>query len=213
MAGIVEKIREEAKKYFLDAKPTHDWSHVERVYNLCMHIGKKENADLEILGIAALLHDIGREQEDKTKGKLDHAIIGAEMAREILKKHNFKEDKINKIVHCIETHRFRNNKIPETKEAKVLFDADKLDAIGAIGIGRAFLFSGEVGARLHISDIDINNTKEYTKEDTAYREFLVKLSKIKDRMLTDEGKRIAEERHRFMVKFFNRLNEEVKGNL
>ncbi len=213
MAGIVEKIREEAKKYFLDAKPTHDWSHVERVYNLCMHIGKKENADLEILGIAALLHDIGREQEDKTKGKLDHAIIGAEMAREILKKHNFKEDKINKIVHCIETHRFRNNKVPETKEAKVLFDADKLDAIGAIGIGRAFLFSGEVGARLHISDIDINNTKEYTKEDTAYREFLVKLSKIKDRMLTDEGKRIAEERHRFMVKFFNRLNEEVKGNL
>jgi uncharacterized protein len=121
--------------------------------------------------------------------------------------------KIEKIIHCIETNRFRGNKKLKTKEAKVLFDADKLDAIGAIGIGRAFLFAGEIGAKLHDKNVDIKKTKEYTKNDTAYREYLVKLRKIKDRMFTKEGKRIAKERHKFMVNFFNRLNKEVEGKL
>ena len=116
-------------------------------------------------------------------------------------------------MHCIECHRFRKNKPPISIEAKILFDADKLDSIGAIGIGRAFSFAGGVGARLHIKDIDITKTKEYSVDDCAYREFLVKLIKLKDRMLTKEGKRIAKERHNFMVEFFDRLNKEVDGEL
>ena len=88
-----------------------------------------------------------------------------------------------------------------------------MDAIGAIGIGRAFLFAGEMGAKFHEKDVDIEKTKEYSKEDTAYREFIVKLRKIKDRMFTKEGKRIAKERHKFMVNFFDRLNKEVDGKL
>ena len=105
------------------------------------------------------------------------------------------------------------SKIPNSKEAKILFDADKLDSIGAIGIGRAFLFAGEIGAKLHNKDVDIDKTKPYTKEDTAYREYMIKLRKVKERMLTDEGKHIAKERHKFMVEFFDRLNKEVDGNL
>ena len=79
----------------------------------------------------------------------------------------------------------------------MLFDADKLDSIGAVGVGRAFLFAGEIGARLHDKHIDVPKTKPYTRDDTAYREFLVKLGRVRDRMTTREGRRIAVDRHRF----------------
>jgi len=210
---LFEKIKEEAKTYFKNAKGSHDWSHVERVYNLALRIGKKENVDLEVIKLDAILHDIGRKIEDETNGKIDHAEIGAKMAKEILEKYNVEKEKIEKVVYCIQTHRFRKNKRPETKEAKVLFDADKLDSIGAIGIGRAFLFAGEIGAKFYDKDIDIKKIKEYSRDATVYREYMVKLRKIKNKMFTKEGKRIAEERHRFMVEFFKRLDKEVKGKL
>ncbi len=101
--------------------------------------------------------------------------------------------------------------MPKSLEAKILFDADKLDSIGAVGIGRAFLFAGEVGAKLHNGHQDLSKTVSYSREDTAYREFQVKLRKIKDRLLTPSGRKLAEGRHRFMVRFFERLDAEVKG--
>lgn len=211
--NLLAQIKEEAKHYFTNAKGSHDWEHTERVFNLCMHIGKKENSDMEILKLASILHDIGREYQDKTNGKVCHAEKGAILARELMEKYSVDKEKIEKVVYCIACHRFRGDKVPQSKEAKVLYDADKLDSIGAVGIGRAFLFAGEVGAYLHNVGVDIEKTEPYTKEDTAYREFVVKLSKIKDNMLTEEGKRIAEERHAFMEEFFERLNKEVEGDL
>jgi uncharacterized protein len=176
-------------------------------------MGEIENADMEVLQLAAILHDIGREEQDASEGRVCHAAIGAVMAQEILEEHGLPGDKIDKVVHCIATHRFRGGKAPLSKEAKILFDADKLDAIGAIGIGRAFVFAGEVGAKVHNKDVDVEQTKAYSEEDTAYREYLVKLRKIKDNILTAEGKKLAEGRHQFMVGFFNRLNKEVDGEL
>jgi uncharacterized protein len=210
---LSHKIKEEAREFFSDARGSHDWSHVERVYNLCVRIGKKEDADIEILKLAAILHDIGREYEDESGGKICHAEKGAVLARKLLEKHDIGSEKIDRVVHCIEAHRFRGGRQPRTKEAKVLFDADKLDSIGAVGIGRAFLFAGEIGAKLHNNGIDTEKTKPYTKEDTAYREFMVKLGKVKDMMFTQEGKRIAEERDKFMADFFGRLDKEVEGVL
>jgi uncharacterized protein len=210
---ILDQIKEEARRYFTNAKGSHDWQHTERVYNLCVHIGKADNVDLEVLKLAALLHDIGREHQDKTNGKICHAEKGAILARKIMEKYCIDREEIEKVVHCIECHRFRGDSIPQSEEAKVLYDADKLDSIGAVGIGRAFLFAGEVGAYLHNVGVDIEKTEPYTKEDTAYREFSVKLRKVRDKMLTDEGKRIAEERHAFMEEFFERLNKEVEGDL
>ena len=209
----IDTIRDEAKEMFLDAKGSHGWDHVERVYKLCVRIGEKEGVDMEVLKIAAYLHDIGRKDEDDSKGKICHAERGAALARKMLERHAIGEEKIEKVVHCIETHRFRGSKLPVSKEAKVLFDADKLDSIGAVGIGRAFLFAGEIGARLHNKDVDIEKTDQYTKEDTVLREFSVKLKKVKDKMLTDEGRRIAKERHMFMVDFLDRLGKEVDGIL
>jgi uncharacterized protein len=95
----------------------------------------------------------------------------------------------------------------------VLFDADRLDAIGAVGIARAYLFAGEVGAVLHNPDAAPEKTKPYSKDDTGYREYRVKLSRIKDRMLTTEGKHMAHERHAFMEEFFDRFLKEHEGLL
>jgi uncharacterized protein len=208
---LFPQIKKAAMKYFVHAKGSHDWDHTLRVYNLCLHIGKKENADLEIVQYAAVLHDIGRSYQDRSNGKECHAKKGALLARDLLERHKMDPGKIRQIVHCIAAHRFRGSITPHSIEAKVLFDADKLDSIGAVGVGRAFLFAGEVGATLHNKDIDMDKTQPYTQEDTAYREFIVKLRHVKDRMLTREGKRMAEERHNFMVAFFDRLNQEVDG--
>ena len=210
---MLKKIEEEAKAALNSARGSHDYEHTMRVYKLAIQIGKKEKADMKILCTAALLHDIGRCHEDKAKGKICHAEEGAKMAEEILKKQNYAPKEIDEITHCIKSHRFRGKNIPESKEAKVLFDADKLDSIGAVGIGRTFLFAGEIGARLHNPSPDISKEAEYTKEDTAFREFTVKLKHIKDRMLTKEGKRIAKKRHKYMVDFFTRLNRENAGEL
>ena len=210
---VLVQIKKEAKRYFENAKGSHDWEHTKRVCNLCIHIGKEEKADIGVLKLAAILHDIGREYQDKTNGRVCHAEKGALLARELLEKYAMDKERIDKVIHCIECHRFRGDRIPQSKEARVLYDADKLDSIGAVGIGRAFLFAGEVGAQLHNIGVDVEKTKPYTKEDTAYREFMVKLKKVKDKMLTEEGKRIAEERHAFMEEFFDRLNKEVEGNL
>jgi len=211
--SLLRNVRAEAKTHFSGARGSHDWDHTERVYELCLRIGRKEKADLEVLKLAAVLHDIGREQEDKSNGRICHSRRGADMAKKILKKHLPDKEKIAKVVHCIETHRFRGKSTPKSLEAKVLFDADKLDSIGAVGVGRAFLFAGEIGARLHNARIKVSKTLPYTKEDTAYREFLVKLSRVKDRIFTREGKRIAAERHEFMVNFFDRLTKETDGIL
>jgi len=208
----VEDIKMFAMKQFSNGRGSHDWEHTERVYRLCMHIGQVERADLEVLKIAAYLHDIGRPFEDQTKGKLCHAQRGADIAGGLLAQYPVSEQQKDNVIHCIGVHRFRGNHKPETLEAKVLFDADKLDAIGAVGVARAFLFAGEVGAKLHNPHADMANTRPYTEEDTGYREYKLKLSKIKDRMLTAEGRRMAAERHAFMERFFLRLTEEYEGN-
>jgi uncharacterized protein len=206
-----ESLRKLIQKEMNDSSNSHGWDHVKRVYEMCLHIGKKEKGDLMILSLAALLHDIGRKEEQESKGKICHARVGAQKAGKILSQLGISESVIKEVLGCIRSHRFRGKQVPQSLEARILFDADKLDSIGAVGVGRAFLFAGEVGARLHNSHKDLSKTVSYSREDTAYREFRVKLVKVKDRMLTPAGKALAEGRHRFMVNFFKRLDAEWKG--
>jgi len=207
---VLVRLKETAKEIFNGARGSHDWDHTLRVFRLCDRIGKAEKADLDVVRIAALLHDIGRSQQDTTNGDVCHARQGARLAREIILPLPLSEAQRENVVHCIRTHRFRGRRRPETIEAKVLFDADKLDAIGAV-VARAFLFAGEIGARLHNPDIKIEDTQPYSENDTGYREYRLKLRKIKNRMLTNEGKKLADKRHRFMAEFFKRFLNEYDG--
>jgi len=202
-----------AEKMFTGARASHDWDHTLRVLRLCEHIGPLERADMDVLRVAAVLHDIGRPHQDASRGSLCHAVHGAVLAEPIVATLLFSPGQKDNILHCIRTHRFRGIHVPETLEAKVLFDADKLDAIGAIGIARAYLFAGEIGARLHSPDIPAEKSAPYSIDDTGFREYRVKLCKIKDRMMTCEGKRMAGERHRFMTAFFNRFLQEYQGEM
>ncbi|MFA5931674.1 MAG: HD domain-containing protein [archaeon] len=211
---------EKAKKYLSKSKGSHDIDHTLRVLNIAKHLAKKENADLDVVMVAALLHDISRPVQAASKGKICHAEHGSLVAKKLLEKNskklNLSQNKIDSIAECISTHRFRGNNYPKTLEAKILFDADKLDSIGAIGVGRVFLFAGEIGAKLHNDPEtrkNIHLTKNHSVEDTAYREFALKLYKIKDKLYTKEGKRIAKERHEFMEEFFERLNKETEGEI
>lgn len=207
-----EDIKTTSMKYFSNSRGSHDWEHTHRVYNLCMHIGEVEGADLDILEIAAYLHDIGRPYQDESKGAVCHGEKGAAMAGLLLEKHPISPEKRENIIHCIRSHRFRGNCRPQTLEAKILFDADKLDAIGAIGIGRAFQFAGEQGAKFHNPYVNPEETEPYTEEDTGYREFKLKLTRIEGRILTGEGNRLARERHEFMEMFFERFLREYEGH-
>ncbi|HOE63840.1 MAG TPA: HD domain-containing protein [Candidatus Sumerlaeota bacterium] len=212
------QIEEAAREAFTDAPPTHDFSHTQRVLNLCMHIGRSEGADLEILYAAALLHDIARKEADEQNQC--HAELSSLKAAPILEQAGFPPEKRDDVLHCIATHRFRSDNPPATLEAKVLYDADKLDAIGAIGVCRAYAYGGENGQRLYDSfspaDLESPNTESISKitnhkEHTPIIEFRMKLSRIKDKLFTATARSIAESRHRYMLKFFNRLYEEVNG--
>jgi len=211
--ALIDTITREARSFFEEARGSHGWDHTERVLALCLHIGRSEGADLGILHLAAVLHDIGRIQQDEQEGRACHAEIGARLSKDILLAHHLPAPLVDHVVDCVATHRFRGRHRPESLEARILFDADKLDSIGAVGIGRAFLFAGEIGARLHDPTADHTRTKSYTADDTAHREFVVKLCQIRERMLTTEGRRLAEKRHAFMVEFFARLDLECAGDL
>jgi len=208
---LIESVRSYAQKLFAGARGSHDWEHTLRVCKLCERIGPAEGADMEVLMTAAYLHDIGRCYQDASNGAVCHAAKGAQMAAAFVRALPLSALQQENVLHAIRTHRFRGTLKPETLEARVLFDADKLDAIGAIGVARAFLFAGEVGARLHNPDMDIELAEPYSIDDTGYREFKVKLCRIKDRILTGEGRKLAQARHEFMVNFFGRFLQEYEG--
>ncbi len=209
---LEEKVKKIAQDLLKGSMRSHNWDHTARVVELCRRMGRPM-ADMDVLLTAAYLHDIGRDDQDSSKGFLCHAKEGARIALPIVNQLPLSEEQRENIIHSIRTHRFRGSHIPETIEAKLLYDADKLDAIGAVGIARAFLFAGELGARLHNPDIRVEDAMEYSEDDTGYREYRLKLCKIKERLLTDEGKKMALGRHLFMESFFVQFLKEYKGEI
>lgn len=187
----------------------HDLDHTLRVISNAKKLLENSEADKEIVLLAALLHDIARPEEEKSKGKVCHARLGAEIAPAMLKEAGFSENIAVQVANAIRSHRFRGRNEPETIEADIVFDADKLDSLGAAGIGRAFLFAGHENARLHNTEAEALAADAYSKNDTAYREFLVKLRYLPRKMRTAAGRKLAVERAAFMTRFFEQLNNEI----
>jgi len=171
----------------------HGFKHVERVLKLSSEIGAVLNANLPVIKIAALLHDVGRslKKEDEVK---NHAEISAELAENFLLKNNFDitiED-VENILHCIRAHSFSNDLEPITLEAKILSDADKLDALGAIGLYRTIGFT--ISRNRGLDDV-IEHLEN-------------KILKLKNRLYLDISKEIAESREKLIIKFYNEIKEE-----
>jgi len=199
---------EEARTHYEGAEAVHDFDHVLRVLALAERLAREEGADWEIVRTAALLHDVARGQADRMIH--DHAQAGAQFARQLLAGHP--PERVEAVAHAIAAHRFRGGTAPQTVEARVLHDADKLDAIGAIGVARAFAYGGHEGQRLwgEVAEGYVE-TRDTRREHTPVHEFQFKLRRIKDRLLTASGRALAEERHAFMVAFYERLDQEVHG--
>ena len=201
----------QAKEYYDAHDSAHGFSHVLRVYHLAMLIGEKEGADLDILRPSALLHDVESSMLDKAKRK-QHHILSAEFAGQVLAEHGWSEENIEAVKHSIRAHRYRDeNENPQTIEAKCLFDADKLDSIGAFGTARAIAVSVEKGLPFYVqpSGQFLKTGKLLEGEPhTAYHEYWFKLRHVKDRLLTETGTQLAIERHKTMVTFFEAFVKE-----
>ena len=205
----------------------HGMDHTMRVYNMALHLAKKEkNVDLDILKCAALLHDIARVKEDDDKsGNICHAKESAKMCEPILKKLGYADNKIEKIKKCIISHRYKTDNKAETLEAKILFDADKLDSLGAIVILRAGMWMGRHGCNI-FPKISL---EKYAKEnldggqltgrikDASLHNFFyeheIKGRKLPSVMHTKEAKRIAKKRLKFVDSFLDRIEKEAEGIL
>lgn len=205
----------------------HDMDHVMRVYNTALNIAKHENkVDLDILKVATLLHDIARVKEDNDKtGITCHAEESSRMCVPILRKMGYSLDKIEKIKHCISSHRYKTNNKPETIEAKILFDADKLDSLGAIVILRAGMWMGRYGCgifpRIKLNEYIKSNLVDgkltgRIKDNSLHNIFYeheIKGKKLVEKMHTKEAKRIAKERFKYVDMFLNRVEKEAEGLL
>lgn len=192
------------------ADSAHDREHVYRVLFVALDIAKTEKADTDILITACLLHDIARKEQNENPA-LCHAEEGAKKARAFLTQNNFESDFADKVAHCISAHRFRGDKPPESIEAKILFDADKIDVCGALGIARTLLYNGTHGEPLYNLDEDsLPSGGEGDIGPSFFQEYKFKLEKVPSKLITNRGKEIAAERLKTAEAFYSDLLKEVR---
>jgi uncharacterized protein len=200
---MLSTLRERTRPFFADAAPAHDWHHVERVERLADRLAGDHAADVDrdVLAASVLLHDIGRERE--AQGAIDdHAGWAAEQTPDLLA--DLTDDRtVERVVHCVRAHRYSGSVEPETIEARVLCDADNLDAMGAVGIGRTFAHGGTLGEPMHGS--------EDPRSGGQLAHLRGKIVSLRDRMYTDPGRELAAERHAVVERFVEQFEAELAG--
>jgi uncharacterized protein len=205
---------EDARDWYPDFDPVHGYDHVVRVYRMAEKLAVEEGADIEVVRAAALLHDAAGSAPGGEK-RSEHHEYSAEFAVDVLKKEGWSSERIAAVQACIRGHRYRNTGAPPaTIEARVLFDADKLDVLGAIGAARTIAYA-VLAKTPHFEEPSqqfIESGREVPGElHSAYHEYLFKLSKVKNRLFTRAAQRIAEHRHQTMQVFFDELAAEMRG--
>lgn len=212
---IIEKTINFVKDTLANAEGGHDWWHIYRVWKLSKHIAKDENVNLFIVELGALLHDIA---DSKFYG--DDEEIGPRKAREFLNSLNVDEEVIIHVENIISNISFKGGKYTQkfkSPELSVIQDADRLDAIGAIGIARTFNYGGYKNRAIYDPNIKPNmnmNKEEYKKSNApTINHFYEKLLLLKDKMNTNSGRKIAENRHKFMQQYLDKFYKEWNGEL
>ena len=211
--SLIDKTIVFVKEKLKDAEAGHDWFHMQRVYKNALLIADGELCDLDVVKLGALLHDIA-----DSKFHDGDESVGPKVAREFLESQNASEEIIVHVVNIIENISFKGGNFEKkftSKELEIVQDADRLDALGAIGIARTFNYGGFKNRPLYNPDIapNLNMSKEEYKnsESPTLNHFYEKLLLLKDKMNTETGKKIAEERHRFMELFLSQFYAEWDG--
>jgi len=223
-SSILTRIWEIADSYYSKHDWAHGRSHIERVLRTAVEIGKREGADPEIIELSAILHDIfANDEKHSSIEGFRHEIEASKEARNILMTLGLGDRTVDAVCHCIESHRKRTGRVqPQTIEAKCLFDADKLDCIGAIGIVRSAFIALDQGQEFYKQeDIDDYKRRNIRSDGTVIDyaqhssnlEYELSLKEVAKRMYRETGRRIANERSAFMDEFYSRLGKELKGNL
>jgi uncharacterized protein len=200
-----------ARSWYPAFDPIHGFDHVLRVYRLAERLALAEGADLEIVRAAALLHD-AQDSSAINGNRPAHQHASADFAQRVLEEEGWPAQRIAAALHCIRAHRFRDGtEQPRTLEAQVLFDADKLDAIGATGVARALAYAVLAGAPAYWQPSELflrTGQTEPGEPHSSYHEYLFKLRHLMERMHTPTARSIAEERHRLMTEFYINLADE-----
>jgi len=206
---------EQAREWYINTDAVHDFSHIERVYRLAERLARAEGADLEIVRAAALLHDA----DGPTPGsdvRKEPPLRAAEFAAAVLKAEGWAEKRIKAVQHCIRAHRYRDDREPpKTLEAQCLFDADKLDVLGAIGAVRAVVYAALAGTPFYTkpsAHFLQTGRKVPGEQHSAYHEYLFKLRNVEKRLFTPTARAIARERSQYLEEFFQRLIAEINGD-
>lgn len=207
---------ETARNWYPQADPVHGFDHIARVYRMSERLALAEGADLEIVHAAALLHDIEGSHPAGDE-RANHHLQSSDIAAEILQNEGWPDERIAAVQHCIRAHRYRDDREPPaTIEAKVLFDADKLDVLGAIGVARTIGYAVQAGQPIYAQPSALlltSGVEEPGEPHSAYHEHLFKLSRVKDRLFTDSARKIAADRHAYLDTYFKRLIAEMDGLL
>lgn len=206
---LLDRIRTKVKKIYEGRDSAHDLQHILRVYKNAELIGKREGADMEVLLAAVLLHDIVVYPKGSAKSSKS-ADDSADMAEKILKGYGVSKEKIDRISYCMRTHSYSRRLVPATLEGKILQDADRLDALGAIGIARTFSVGGSEDRMFYNPEDPFWKTgREPDDWQWTLDHFQAKLLRLKDSMHTKAAQEMAEERTRFMEQFIEQLKKEL----
>ncbi len=190
------------------ADPAHDFSHIMRVYKNAQMIGKVEGADMTVLLLAALLHDAGSESK-LSKGSAESDALTFKIAEDFLIVEGIAGDVRKKVLYAVRVHRFSKGIIPDTLEAKILQDADRLDAIGAIGIARVFMTGGSLGRELYNPEDPFCRTREPDDKRWDLDHFFKKLLKLESGMHTETAKKLARRRSAVLRRYLSDLQKEL----
>ena len=199
---------DEIKEMYEAADSAHDFSHILRVYKSAKKIGKVEGADMQVLLYAALLHDVGAESKLSVASAESDA-LRLRIAEEFLKKKSLPEDLRNKVLYAIDVHRFSKGIVPATKEAKILQDADRLDAMGAIGIARVFMTGGAMGRKFYRQEDPFCKARAPDDKMWNLDHFFKKIMKLESGMYTETARRIAGRRAEVLKRYLEDLQNEI----
>lgn len=207
---VIEAAEKFARQMSIEDSSGHDWFHVERVRRLALKICREEGGDEFIVELAAILHDVGIRAEHERGA--DHAEEGARIADEFLSKLDVPDDVREKVVETIRYHRYGKKAKPLSLEAAILQDADRLDALGAIGIARAFAYGGARGRPIWDPSEPVEEYDPLRVKSTVTH-FYEKLLKLPASLNTESARRIARDRKAFMERFLERFLAEWEGRL